>query len=715
MRNKGDGTFDHPSTSSDGGSSSTDIAVGDYDGDGFLDIMRGEWFNGAVLDQFVINYNRPLGELSLANTDWTLYAPIQPLTVLVTQSFWFRLKNSDGNFYGETPADLTATPAAGGLFQNTDTKMQGAFYVPTFNSTVSGDQFITLASGDNELQIPYNFAPGTAFRTQTLISSDKDEILADGQSTAVITVQTRDQYGNNLISGGSAIVLATTLGALGDVADNGDGTYTATLTAGNQVGNATITGTLNGAAITDNATVAMQAAAAAAATTTITADPIAITADGQSTSTITVQAKDANGNNLAAGGDAVVLATTLGVLGAVADNGDGTYTATLTAGVVAGTATVTGTINGAAITDDADVALNVGAAAAATTTITANPIAITADGQSTSTITVQAKDANGNNLAAGGDAVVLATTLGALGAVADNGDGTYTATLTAGVVAGTATITGTINGAAITDDADVAFNVGAAAAATTTITANPIAITADGQSTSTITVQAKDANGNNLAAGGDAVVLATTLGALGAVADNNDGTYTATLTAGVVAGTATITGTINGAAITDDADVAFNVGAAAAATTTITANPIAITADGQSTSTITVQAKDANGNNLQGGGDAVVLATTLGALGAVADNGDGTYTATLTAGVVAGTATITGTINGAAITDDADVAFNVGAAAAAATTITANPIAITADGQSTSTITVQAKDANGNNPAGGDAVVLATTLGAQAR
>ena len=547
----------------------------------------------------------------------------------------------------------------------------------------------------------------------TTITANPIAITADGQSTSTITVQAKDANGNNLAAGGDAVVLATTLGALGAIADNNDGTYTATLTAGVVAGTATITGTINGAAITDDADVAFNVGAAAAATTTITANPIAITADGQSTSTITVQAKDANGNNLQGGGDAVVLATTLGALGAVADNNDGTYTATLTAGVVAGTATITGTINGAAITDDADVAFNVGAAAAATTTITANPIAITADGQSTSTITVQAKDANGNNLQGGGDAVVLATTLGALGAVADNNDGTYTATLTAGVVAGTATITGTINGAAITDDADVAFNVGAAAAATTTITANPIAITADGQSTSTITVQAKDANGNNLAAGGDAVVLATTLGALGAVADNNDGTYTATLTAGVVAGTATITGTINGAAITDDADVAFNVGAAAAATTTITANPIAITADGQSTSTITVQAKDANGNNLAAGGDAVVLATTLGALGAVADNNDGTYTATLTAGVVAGTATITGTINGAAITDDADVAFNVGAAAAATTTITANPIAITADGQSTSTITVQAKDANGNNlAAGGDAVVLATTLGA---
>jgi hypothetical protein len=127
------------------------------------------------------------------------------------------------------------------------------------------------------------------------------------------------------------------------------------LTAANQVGNATITGTINGAAITDDATVAMQAAAAAAAATTITANPIAITADGQSTSTITVQAKDANGNNLAAGGDAVILATTLGALGAVADNGDGTYTATLTAGVVAGVARITGLLNGQEILSSAEV------------------------------------------------------------------------------------------------------------------------------------------------------------------------------------------------------------------------------------------------------------------------------------------------------------------------------------------------------------------------
>ncbi len=81
-----------------------------------------------------------------------------------------------------------------------------------------------------------------------------------------------------------------------------------------------------------------------------------MTADGTSASTITVQLKDAIGNNLTAGGDIVTLSTTLGTLGTVADDANGTYEATLT-GTTPGTATVTGTVNGVAITDTATVDL----------------------------------------------------------------------------------------------------------------------------------------------------------------------------------------------------------------------------------------------------------------------------------------------------------------------------------------------------------------------
>ena len=91
--------------------------------------------------------------------------------------------------------------------------------------------------------------------------------------------------------------------------------------------------------------------------------------------------------------------------------------------------------------------------------------------------------------------------------------------------------------------------------------------------------------------------------------------------------------------------------------TTITADPVSIIADGVSTSQITVQAVDADGNNINSGGASVTLSATDGTLGAVTDNGDGTYTATLTSSINPGNVTVSGTINGDAISDTAEVEF----------------------------------------------------------
>jgi len=100
---------------------------------------------------------------------------------------------------------------------------------------------------------------------------------------------------------------------------------------------------------------------------------------------------------------------------------------------------------------------------------------------------------------------------------------------------------------------------------TSTITASPTSITANGSTTSTITVQLKDVNGNNLSASGGTVALSTTAGSLGAVTDNTDGTYTATLTSSTSEETATITGTLtpsggSAGTIDDNATVDFTVG-----------------------------------------------------------------------------------------------------------------------------------------------------------
>ena len=92
-------------------------------------------------------------------------------------------------------------------------------------------------------------------------------------------------------------------------------------------------------------------------------------------------------------------------------------------------------------------------------------------------------------------------------------------------------------------------------------------------------------------------------------------------------------------------------------TTSITAYPAAIPADGEYMSTITVQLKDAGGNNVNNGGYTVTLSATAGTLSDVTENHDGTYTATLTSSTTATVAIVTGTLNTLSIDDDAEVEF----------------------------------------------------------
>ncbi len=199
--------------------------------------------------------------------------------------------------------------------------------------------------------------------------------------------------------------------------------------------------------------------------------------------------------------------------------------------------------------------------------------------------------------------------------------------------------------------------IGPVSAAQSTISANPSSIAADGSTASTITVQAKDANGNDEMSGGANVVVSTTVGTVSSVTDNGDGTYSATLTS-TQSGTADVSATINGQPITSgDASVTITPVPASGSTSTITADPTTVSDNGTAAATITVQAKDANGNDETTGGQTVVLHATLGKLSAVTDQGNGTYTATLTS-TRKGTADISAKINGQTITSgDAHVAF----------------------------------------------------------
>src|SRR5262249_29184760 len=151
-------------------------------------------------------------------------------------------------------------------------------------------------------------------------------------------------------------------------------------------------------------------------------------------------------------------------------------------------------------------------------------------------------------------------------------------------------------------------------------------------------------------------------------------------------------------------------GAASATTSTLTVGSPTLTADGTSTTTVTVHAKDANGNALSGGGDIVSLSSSHGSLSSVTDNGDGTYTATLTAPTSVSTAAIGGFLDGLPLTASATVDFVPGPAAAVVYTSNANDVA----SGSTKALTAQIEDANGNLETGDSSTVVtfAKTSGA---
>src|SRR5439155_290422 len=289
-------------------------------------------------------------------------------------------------------------------------------------------------------------------------------------------------------------------------------------------------------------------------------------------------------------------------------------------------------------------------------------------------------------------AVALSTTRGTLSAVTDNANGTYTSTLTSSTTVGYAAVSGTVNGSAMTSSGGVSF---VAAPATKYLVTSSSPNPTDG-STATITVQLKDAAGNNVTSSGGTVTLATTRGTLSAVTDNANGTYTATLVSSTSVGTATITGALNGSALANSTAVSFVGGGASTATSTITASPGSIVADGASTSTVTLQLKDAGGNDLATSRGAVTLPTTAGSPAAVTDHGNGTYTASLTSGTSAATATISGTLSGSALANTATVTFTAGP-----DTTPPSFLSASVNGSTLTRVYVEALD-SGSVPGGGD-------------
>jgi len=275
------------------------------------------------------------------------------------------------------------------------------------------------------------------------------------------------------------------------------------------------------------------------ASLTLVATPTAIAADGQSTSTITILARDQNGNPVADGSE-LTLTTTLGIIPATATTSAGVATASLRATTTPGIATVT--VKLGTLTQSLTVTLT--STATSPVVVAADVDSVPADGRSQATITATFRDAN-NNPVPDGSSVTWTTTLGSLAArsrQASRQTGVSTTTLsgstsvalTSSQTPGTAVITATLTGTNTKATTTVAF--------TTTnvqVAVSPQSIIADGNSTSTITATVLDSTGKPVA-DGTVVRFLTSLGTIKSPSTTFQGTAQSTLKSATQPGTARV-------------------------------------------------------------------------------------------------------------------------------------------------------------------------------
>ncbi|MCZ6915836.1 MAG: Ig-like domain-containing protein [Gemmatimonadetes bacterium] len=382
---------------------------------------------------------------------------------------------------------------------------------PPTTTSAAGQATGTLSSTKAELKTVSAQVDGTdvvqtvaVVVTPAAVSAQQSSLAASSAATpaaeaVTLTATARDEFGN-LISGATVEFFATGSGntvtplAVTDVNGKATGSFSST-----RAEPKTVSVRIDGVDIDQAAPVEVTPGPASASQSSVGASPGLVAMTEQTT--ITVTARDAF-DNLITGANVQFLATGSGntLSGSTLSDGAGQATGTLSS-TVSETKTVSARIDGTDVTQTASVIVT-GAVSAALSTVEVDLTEITATaGSETVSITVTARDDNGNVLS--GLAVVLSSTgtgntltqpLGPTDA-AGRAIGTLSAT-----IAELKTISATIDGTPATQTADVTVKAGDVSQTQSAVTMKPPSINAAGGAvtTSKITVFAEDQFGNRI-------------------------------------------------------------------------------------------------------------------------------------------------------------------------------------------------------------------------
>jgi adhesin/invasin len=316
------------------------------------------------------------------------------------------------------------------------------------------------------------------------------------------------------------------------VTDKGDGTYSATITASKQIGTATITATDISVSPSVSGTASL---AQVAPSVSVSLSPSTITADGktQTTATATVTA---GGNPVSDDTVSFTSSDDKEKIGSVTNDGDGKYSAEVTASTKAETATISATDSSVSPSKSGSATLTQWAAT--TLLLSLSPTSIVADGRATTVATVTVT--RGGKKIATDDLSFASTDRSELiSSVTNEGNGKYEVSITASHKVASATITATDDSPypAVSKTATLKQ-----VASVLSLTLKPTSIAANGKATSVATVKV---TGSGIALPGeDVTVISSDPGEkISGVTDEGNGSYAATITASTTVGTATITAT----------------------------------------------------------------------------------------------------------------------------------------------------------------------------
>lgn len=222
--------------------------------------------------------------------------------------------------------------------------------------------------------------------------------------------------------------------------DNMNGTYTATFSSSKKAGAVTFTALDSNGVSSSPQTITQTPGSAATMSLGLSRSSVPV---GGTPVTATVTVDDASGNGVS--GENITVSGSPGIPAQTAtDDGNGVYTATVDSTGVAGPVTIAATDNSTpgVVPNPATQTLTQTVASPANITLSLSPQTILANGSSTSVATATITDAFGNP-APGQTVVISSSDPGERVSptpATDNGNGTYTATITSSAAPGSATI-----------------------------------------------------------------------------------------------------------------------------------------------------------------------------------------------------------------------------------------------------------------------------------